>query len=108
MNAGTDIRAGRPSILRCAPKCGCDFRRGRAFAATDPSTDRADLEHLAVIAGFEGNAELAATIVFGHHRRHADDGFASGVLERRLHARLLAELDQVTRGRERQLEAPAL
>src|SRR6187551_303627 len=76
--------------------------------ATGPSADRADLEHLAVIAGFEGYAELAATIVFGHHRRHADDGFASGVVERRFHAWLLAELDQVARGRERQLEASAL
>src|SRR5215218_9148103 len=63
MNAGTDIRAGRPPILRCTPKCGCNFRHGRAFAATDPSADRADLEHLAVIAGFEGNPELAAAIV---------------------------------------------
>src|SRR5829696_9637103 len=76
--------------------------------ATDPSTDRADLEHLAVIAGFEGYAELAAAIVFGHDRRHADDGFASGVVERRIHAWLLAKLDQVARGRERQLETPAL
>src|SRR5215216_6602365 len=72
------------------------------------STDRADLEYLAVIAGFEGYAELAAAIVFGHHRHHADNGFASGVVERRLHALLLAELDQVARGRERQLEAPGL
>src|SRR6185436_8025391 len=72
------------------------------------SADRADLEHLAVVTGFEGNPELAAAIVFGHHRRHGDDGFAAGVVERRLHAWLLAELDQVARGRERQLEAPAL
>src|SRR5258708_31041061 len=75
---------------------------------SDASADRADLEHLAVIAGFEGNAELAAAIVPGHDGRHGDDGFVSGVIERRLHAWLLAELDQIARGRERQLEAPAI
>src|SRR6185312_4490336 len=75
---------------------------------TQYSTDRTDLEQLAVIAGFERNAELAAAIVPGHDRRHRDHGFASGVIERGLHARLLAELDQVARGRERQLEASGL
>src|SRR6267142_6790753 len=108
MNSGTDITAERPSILRYTPKCGCSLAAAGAWRATDASADRADLEHLAVIAGFEGNAELAAAIVPGHDWRHSDDGFASGVIERGLHALLLAELDQVARGRERQLEAPGL
>src|SRR5437660_5979274 len=84
------------------------LRRGRASGAAGASADRPDLEHLAVIAGFEGNPELAAAIVPGHDRRHGDDGFTAGVVERRVHARLLAKLDQVARGREWQLEAPAL
>src|SRR5690349_6204648 len=58
------------------------------------STDRADLEQLAVITGLERNAELTTTIVPGHDRRHGDDGFTPGVVERRLHGSLLAELDQ--------------
>src|SRR5437660_7578671 len=84
------------------------LRRGRASGAAGASADRPDLEDLAVIAGFEGNPELAAAIVPGHDRRHGNDGFAAGVVERRLYAHLLAELDQVARGRERQLEAPGL
>src|SRR4051812_37292942 len=70
--------------------------------------ERADLEHVAVVAGFERNPELAAAVEFGHDRHHADHRFAPAVIQRRLHARLLAELDQVARGRERQLEAAAL
>ena len=42
------------------------------------STDRADLEHLAVVAGLERNAELAAAVVPGHDRHHGDDGLAPG------------------------------
>ena len=56
----------------------------RAFAAPHDasraprSTDRADLEHFAVIAGLEGNAELTAGSVFRHHRGHRDDLLTSG------------------------------
>src|SRR5260221_11146475 len=69
------------------------------------SADRADLEHVAVITGLERNPKLPAAIVPGHDRLYRDDGFAPPVVECGLHAGLLAELDQIPRGRERQLEA---
>src|ERR1700712_197405 len=72
------------------------------------SAERADFEHLAVVAGFERNPELAAAVVLGHDRHHRDHRFASGIIQRGLHVALLAELDQVARGREWQLEAAAL
>src|SRR5579871_4203407 len=79
------------------------FEDGAARACL-PLTKRADLEHLAVIAGFARDDELPAAIVTGHHRHHGDDGLAAGLCERRADARLLAELDQVARGGEWQLE----
>src|SRR5689334_14368540 len=72
------------------------------------SAGRADLEHVAVIARLQRNPQLPAGGGFRHHRGHRDDVLASGVVERRFHGRLLAELDQVARGRERQLETAAL
>src|SRR5260221_9863944 len=72
------------------------------------SADRADLEHVAVITGLERNPKLPAAIVPGHDRLYRDDGFAPAVVECGLHAGLLAELDQIARGRERQLEAAGL
>ncbi len=66
---------------------------------------RADLEHVAVIAGLERDPELAATVQPGHDRHHRHHGLVPGIIQRRRHADLLAELDQVARGRERQLEA---
>src|SRR5438552_7219813 len=70
--------------------------------------ERADFKDVAVIAGLAGNAELPAAIEPGHDRHHGHDGLAPGLLERGLYACLLAELDQVARGRERQFEPPAL
>src|SRR5579871_155619 len=82
--------------------------RGVRAGSRPPLTKRADLEHLAVIAGLARNDELPAAIVAGHHRHHGDDGLAAGLCERRADARLLAELDQVARGGEWQLEPAAL
>src|SRR5262249_12968476 len=76
------------------------------YANRSMSAKCADLEQFAVIAGFLGNPELATAIEPGHHRHHGDDVLASCLLQRALHVALLAELDQVARGRERQLEAP--
>src|SRR5215472_13494147 len=69
---------------------------------------RGDLEDLAVVAGLAGNTELPAAIEAGHDWHHGDDGLAGRILKRGLHACLPPELDQVARGRKRQLEAPAL
>src|SRR5207344_946495 len=74
-------------------------------ASRSVSADRADVEHVAVVARFQGNAQLPAGRGLGHDRRDGDDVLASGVVERRFHAALLAELDQVAGSRERQLEA---
>src|SRR5437879_10515046 len=83
--------------------------RPKYFAACrSVSAERADLEHVAVVAGLERNPELAAAVVFGHDRHHRDHRFPAGIIQRRLHAGLLAELDQVAGGREWQLEAPGL
>src|SRR5579871_6057927 len=79
------------------------FDTGRMMSA-----QRADLEQFAVVAGFPGNAELAAAIEAGHDRHHGHDGLALALRERVTDAGLLAELDQVARGRERKLETPAL
>src|SRR5690349_12844603 len=72
------------------------------------SAGRADLEHIAVVARLEGNAELPASGRLGHDRSNRHDILAAAVVKRCLYACLLAELDQVARGRERQLEAAAL
>src|SRR6266567_1607433 len=64
--------------------------------------DRADLEHVAVIAGLERNPQLTAAIVPGHDRRHGDDALTPAVVERGTDAGLLAELDEIARCRERQ------
>src|SRR5207248_1627496 len=77
-------------------------------ASGERLTQRADLKHLAVIAGFKRNPELAAAAGPGHDRRHRDNLLAPAVVERGLHACLLAELDQVAGSGERQLEAAAL
>jgi hypothetical protein len=69
---------------------------------------RADLKHLAVVAGFQRNTKLAAAVQPGHHRHHGHDCFASAVVERSGDVWLLAEPDQVAGGRERQLEPTAL
>src|SRR4029453_13903352 len=69
---------------------------------------RADFEDVAVVARFQRDAELPAGGGPGHDRRNRDDVLAAAVVERGLHAALLAELDQVARGRERQLEAAGL
>src|SRR5581483_9555508 len=58
--------------------------------------------------GFPGDAELTAAIELGHDRHHGHDRFALAVRQRALHVGLLAELDQVARGRKRKLEAAAL
>src|ERR1700754_3995380 len=71
-------------------------------------TDRADLEQLAVVTRLQRNPQLAPAVESGHDRHHGHDGFAPAVIERGLHARLLAEPDQVAGGRERQLEPSTL
>src|SRR6266700_6657254 len=68
----------------------------------------ADLEQLAVVAGLAGNAQLAAAIQPRDHRHHGHDRLAPGLFERGFDAALLAELDQIARGREWQFEAPIL
>src|ERR1700761_7785991 len=87
-------------ISKCAAR-GATAQRGSA------SAERADLEHFAVVTGLLGNAELAPTIELGHHGHHRDDRLVLHLLERGSNIGLLAEPDQVARGRERQLEAPA-
>src|SRR6516225_8862571 len=68
----------------------------------------ADFEQLAVVAGFERDAELSATVQPCHDWHNGDDRLAPGVFERCFYAWLLAELDQMARGVKRQLETPAL
>ncbi|GCC49625.1 hypothetical protein chiPu_0033760, partial [Chiloscyllium punctatum] len=69
---------------------------------------RADVEHLAVVARFLGDAELAAGGGLGHDGGHGHDRHFLGVIKRSVDIRLLAEPDQIAGGRERQLEAAAL
>src|SRR6202011_4418028 len=69
---------------------------------------RADFEHLAVVAGLERDPKLPNAVALRHHRHHGNDRLAHAVVERGLHVWLLAEPDQVARGRKRQLEPPAL
>src|SRR6516165_7747647 len=69
---------------------------------------RANLEDLAVIAGFHRNPQLAAAIEPGHDRHYGHDRLAACISKRRADPALLAELDEVARGRERQLEATGL
>src|ERR1700730_792719 len=45
------------------------------------SSRRADLEQLAVVAGFQRNPQLAAAIQPGHHRHHGHHRLAPGVVE---------------------------
>src|SRR6185503_7933894 len=52
--------------------------RGRRWA----SPQCANLEHLAVVTSFAGDAELAAGGGFGHDWHHGDDRLAPGVLQR--------------------------
>src|SRR5882724_7742132 len=72
------------------------------------ASGRADLEHVAIVAGLERDTKLTAAVELRHHGHHGDDRLAPGVVERGLYACLLAEPDQVARGRKRQLEPPAL
>src|SRR5580693_3715351 len=84
--------------------------RGFSKATTirKSSPDYPDLEHLAVIAGLPGNTELTTAVQSRHDGHHRHNLFAAGVVERGFHVWLLAEPDQVARGRKRQLEPPAL
>src|SRR3982074_533409 len=87
---------------------GFTGKTARRYRPRREESRRADLEPLAVVAGLEGNPKLPNAVAPGHHRHHGDDRFAHAVVERGLHVRLLAEPDQVARGRKRQLEPPAL
>src|ERR1700676_240912 len=73
-----------------------------------PASRRADFKHLAVIAGLGRDSELPAAVKPRHDRHHAHDRPVPRAVERGLHTFLLAELDQVARGRKRQFETPAL
>src|SRR4051794_33590848 len=90
---GPRPRSGPRALLRAGPAL---------------TSNRAHLEHVAVVAGLAGNAKLPAAVEFCHHRHHGHDRPAPAILERSPHAWLLAELDQVSRGWKRQLEASAL
>src|ERR1700749_81960 len=68
----------------------------------------ADFKHLAVIAGLSRDPKLTAAIEFRHDRHHGDDRLAFAVIQCGLHAWLLAEPDQIARGRKRQFEPSAL
>src|SRR5882724_10503814 len=84
------------------------LRSIRGTVAPSRGSPRADFEQLAVVAGLERDTKLPAAVQPGHDGHHRDDRLAPDVVERRLHIRLLAEPDQVTRGRKRQFEPPAL
>src|SRR4051812_30357986 len=72
-------------------------------------TGRTELEHLAIIAGFARNAQLASAICgLGHDWHHRDDVHAPRSIEGARHRRLLAEPDQVAGGWKRQLETAIL
>src|SRR5258708_14355136 len=87
---------------------GFDASRRPGMRNDDRQSHRADFKYLAVVTGLKGNTKLTAAVEFCHHRHHRDDWLASAILERAPHACLLAELDQVAGGRERQFESPAL
>src|SRR3954453_7788602 len=72
-------------------------------AGPAPTSNRAHLEPVAVVACLAGNAKLPAAVEFCHHRHHGHVRSAPAILERSPHAWLLAELDQVSRGWKRQL-----
>src|SRR5436305_15077011 len=68
---------------------------------------RTDLEYLAVVAGIGRDAQLAAAIFPGHDRHHRDDPAVPRLVERGPDRAMLAKLDQIARGRKRQLEPAA-
>src|SRR5258708_16822049 len=72
------------------------------------ASHRADFKNLAVVAGFPRDPELAPAVELCHHRHHCHNRLAPHVAEGGFHAALLAEPDQVARGRKRQFEASAL
>src|ERR1700744_866322 len=74
----------------------------------DASVGPAHLKQFAVVPGFTRNAKLATAVQPRHDGHDGTDLLSSGIVERRIHVRLLAELDQVTRGRKRQLESSAV
>ena len=105
--------------MDCSTTAGCMTRTSRWSMSSwpgqaqpsvkiDRSTECADLKHLAVVAGVTGYTELAAGFGLCHHRHHGHDRLASKILQRGIYASLLAELDQIARGREWQLEAAGL
>jgi hypothetical protein len=68
----------------------------------------AHFKQLAVVTCLDRDSKLPAAVQPCHDRHHGDDRPPLGVIERHFHVGLLAELDQVARGRKRQLEPPAL
>src|SRR3954447_4688009 len=105
-----NTRAGQFAIARTMPVARGPGHAHAPSSATRQfiTSNRAPLEHVAVVAGLAGNAKLPAPVEFCHQRRHGHDRSAPAILERSPHAWLLAELDQVSRGWKRQLEASAL
>src|SRR6478609_8483189 len=71
-------------------------------------SSRADFKYLAVVAGFTRDPKLTAAVQFRHHRHDRYNRLAPAVVECGLDVSLLAKLDQVARGRKRQLEPPAI
>src|SRR6266481_32135 len=98
---GAKILAHGPTLNQTRPELNSDYS-DRLLA------ERTDFKQLAVVAGLARDAQLAAAVEAGHDGHDGHDVLAPGVIERGPYALVPAELDQVARGRERQLEPPAL
>jgi hypothetical protein len=88
-NAQVSLRCGAKWVDQ--PDIDRDRRGVEDTATMLPRRD--DLKQFAVVASLARNAELAAAIEARHDWHDCDDGLALAVLQRRLHACLLAELD---------------
>ena len=95
----------RPSILRCPPKCGAAVAVGSHCRVSRPSRPRTPRRRSRPRAGIRSWRPPLVLVMTGIT---VTTDFPLAVIQHRLHAWLLAEPDQIARGRERQLEAPAL
>src|SRR4051794_27535289 len=82
--------------------------RGRPCLRQSGQLDRADLEHLAIVASLPGDAKLSSSVQLRHDGHHGDDWLAPAVVECGPDGCLFAEPDQVAGGRKRQFKPAAL
>src|SRR5882724_2893228 len=97
---------GMPGAARTISHATMITPMRKSFMAL-PCSHRRNLEEFAVVTGLAWNTKLTAAVQFCHDRHHRHDRLAAGTLNGGLNIGLLAELDQIARGRKRQLEPPA-